>query len=105
MTFIIGTPHTKGAGYYNAYGPGQKERDDVQTCPHCQQVLKMREWKVAPVQNFCNKCMKPTCSDAECVQDCYPYVKRAEDQIAAIEKRLGFCRAAGLEVGTLILPL
>lgn len=76
---IIGTPHARGSGYYrNDDRPsgGQLSEADVQTCPHCQAMIKLQEWASAPVQNFCNRCMKPTCDSPACVQDCHPYLKQ-----------------------------
>jgi len=100
MTFIIGTPHTHNCGNATWVNGGRDMRQrqaDVQTCPHCQATLDMQIWASAGVQNFCNRCMKPTCDRKACVTDCFPYVKRAEAEIERIERRLGFCRAAGLD--------
>jgi len=109
MSIIVGTPHVHGAGNAQWVVGGDDTRHrgaDIQTCPHCQAIIDMQRWAAASVQNFCNRCMKPTCDAKECVEDCYPYVKRAEEQIELIERRLGFCRAAGLDPGEtrLILP-
>jgi hypothetical protein len=45
---IIGTPHTKGAGYYkndDTASGGKKSEADIRTCTHCQAVIKMQAWK------------------------------------------------------------
>ena len=63
MTINIGTPHTKGAGYFvNGLNltPNQgREEADIRTCPHCQYVIKMQEWKNDGA--WCYKCNAPVC--------------------------------------------
>jgi hypothetical protein len=57
---IIGTPHTKGAGYYkndDTASGGKKSEADIRTCTHCQAVIKMQAWKEDG--GFCGKCMGP----------------------------------------------
>ncbi len=79
---IVGTPHARGSGYcVNDQALSSRQESDIQTCPHCQKVIKMQEWAKAPVQNFCLKCMKPTCDSPAC-QDCVPFVQRLERYIA-----------------------
>lgn len=97
--FIIGTPHTRNAGYLrNDDSPsgGKLTEADIQTCPHCQKVINMQEWKSASVQNFCNRCMKPTCDSPTCVYDCIPYVKRVDLIHDSVTKYQRFLKAAGL---------
>ena len=97
---IIGTPHSRGAGNqsWTHGGRDMRRREaDIQSCPHCQALINMQQWATASVQNFCNRCMKPTCDAKSCIEDCHPYIKRAEAEIERIERRLGFCRAAGLD--------
>ena len=78
MTFRIGTPHTKGAGYFlNDRGLSTRQEADVQTCPHCQGVIKMQEWRASSIQNFCLKCMKPACNSQAC-EVCVPFVHKLE---------------------------
>lgn len=85
---IIGTPHTRGSGYtVNDQNLSTRQEADIQTCPHCQAVIKMQEWAKAPVQNFCMKCMKPTCSHGGC-ENCVPFVKQIEQYIAQQLARL-----------------
>lgn len=100
MSFVIGTPHTKGAGYAmndDRNSGGKLTEADVQTCPHCQAVIKMQEWKTASIQNFCNRCMKPTCNHPNCVDDCVPFLKFFERHYDAIVKFKDYLRNAGLE--------
>ena len=79
---VIGTPHTRGSGYaINDQDLKSKQEADVQTCPHCQAVIKMQDWAKASVQNFCLKCMKPTCANPAC-QHCVPFVQQLERYIA-----------------------
>lgn len=79
---IIGTPHARGSGYaINDQNLKTRQEADVQTCPHCQAIIKMQEWSKASVQNFCMKCMKPTCANPAC-DACVPFVKQLEQYIA-----------------------
>lgn len=97
MSFRIGTPHARGAGYFvNDQALRSRQEDDVQTCPHCQRVIKMREWAAAPVQNFCLKCMRPTCDAKEC-QECVPFIAKIDRYFDALVKYQQHLRAAGLE--------
>lgn len=60
MTFHIGTPYIKGAGYFiNDKNLSTRQEADVQICSHCQAVLLMQEWKKRGA--WCGKCMKPLC--------------------------------------------
>jgi hypothetical protein len=60
MTFGIGTPYTKGAGYFvNDKELRSRQEADIRTCSHCQTVIKMQEWKDDGA--FCGKCMAPIC--------------------------------------------
>lgn len=85
---IVGTPHTRGSGYtVNDQALSSRQEADIQTCPHCQAVIKMQEWSKASVQNFCLKCMKPACNNDAC-QPCVPFIKKIEQHIAAQLRRL-----------------
>ena len=91
---IVGTPHTRNSGYTmndDRPGGGRKTEADIQTCPHCQKVIKMQEWAKAAVQNFCLKCQKPTCEAPEC-QNCVPFMKRIEQHIEAQLRRIRLVR-------------
>ena len=99
MTFIIGTPHTRNAGYFrNDDSPsgGKLEEADIQTCPHCQAIINLQKWKQAPVQNFCNRCMKPTCDNPNCVHECLPWLQKLEQEFDATVKYEKFLKDAGL---------
>jgi predicted nucleic acid-binding Zn ribbon protein len=96
---IIGTPHTRGSGYtINDKDLASRQEADVQTCPHSQAIIKMQEWAKAPVQNFCMKCMKPTCANPAC-QDCIPFIQQLERYIATqlrkAQARLTLCPPTG----------
>jgi hypothetical protein len=83
VSFRIGTPFSRGAGYFlnnKGLGHAQHEEDDVQSCPHCQGLIKMREWKASSVQNFCMKCMKPTCDSPNC-QNCVPFGRTLDEVV------------------------
>jgi hypothetical protein len=68
-----------------------RQEADIRTCPHCQAVIKMQEWKKAAVQNFCMKCMQPTCEHAAC-QDCVPFVQKIERYVEAQLRRVRLLR-------------
>lgn len=87
---IIGTPHTRNSGYYmndDRNSGGQKAEADIRTCPHCQAVIKMQEWSKATVQNFCMKCMAPTCIHGGC-EACVPFMKKIQQHIETQLRRL-----------------
>jgi hypothetical protein len=92
MTFIIGTPHTHNAGYYrndDRPGGGKLAEADIQTCPHCQTVIKMNEWKEAG--GWCAKCEAPLCSNPICMAEtaklgCVPFTKKLEQQFDIMSK-------------------
>lgn len=96
MTFHIGTPHTHNAGYFvNDRELKSRQEADVQTCPHCQAVIKMQEWRVAPTQNFCLKCMKPACNHPDC-HECIPFIKKIEQHMTAMMRFERFSKMAGV---------
>lgn len=80
MTFFIGTPYTKGAGYYiGDKNLRSRQQGDVQTCSHCQHALIMQQWKYNGA--WCNKCMHPICNEGECARQtalfgCVPFMKK-----------------------------
>lgn len=100
MTFVIGTPHIDGAGYYrndDRCSGGRLSEADIRTCPHCQKIIKMQEWKTAAVQNFCMKCMQPTCDNQACVHDCIPYLQQVDMKHDAVVKYQAYLKMAGLD--------
>jgi hypothetical protein len=94
---VIGTPHKHNAGYFvNDKDKKTRQEADIQTCPHCQCVIKMQEWAKAPIQNFCMGCMQPTCDSPLC-QPCVPFLKKLEMQREAVIKYEQFLKMAGLD--------
>src|SRR6266513_2389124 len=97
MSILIGTPYTRGAGYFlNNKAEPQKNRQeaDIQTCPHCQGVIKMQEWKHDG--GWCSKCMRPLCNNPTCIQEtalygCVPFTKKIEQYA---EQQMRFAKIA-----------
>lgn len=85
MTFLIGTPHAKGAGYYcndDTPSGGQRVEDDVQSCKHCQAVVLMRQWREHG--GFCRQCNAPVCgycSDRMAQYGCEPFLRKIEAEL------------------------
>jgi hypothetical protein len=102
MTFSIGTPYTKGAGYFvNDKALRSRQEADVQTCSHCQAVLKMQEWKNNGA--WCGKCMKPicdTCGKRAEIFGCEPFMKKIEQYAEAQMRFEKFYKDAGLDKPT-----
>ena len=101
MTFIIGTPHARGAGYYrndDRLSGGTLSEADVLTCPHCQAVVKLQEWKVRG--GFCRRCDAPVCFACYVrvkTYGCEPFLKLFERQVDAVVKYEQYLKRAGLE--------
>lgn len=103
MSFVIGTPHTHNAGYCkNDDRPsgGTLLEADVQTCPHCQGVILMQQWKLDG--GWCSKCDAPLCNNPFCVAEtarlgCVPFVKKIEKYLGSQEKFDKYLKMAGLE--------
>jgi hypothetical protein len=78
---LIGTPHTKGAGYFvNDKDLRTRQEADVQTCAHCQRILLMQKWKEEG--GWCAREMKPLClpcADRALMFGCEPWMKQLED--------------------------
>lgn len=97
---IIGTPHTKGAGYYkndDTASGGKKSEADIRTCTHCQAVIKMQEWKEDG--GFCGKCMAPICSfcaDKMQTRGCEPFMQQLEKLVDANYRFRQIRKLAGL---------
>ena len=109
MTFRIGTPHTKNAGYFlNNKGLGAKDKDeaDIQTCWHCQAIIKMQEWKDDGA--FCRTCMKVICGpcgDRMLTYGCEPFLKKLEQYTESQVKYAQHLKVAGLDPVTPPPPL
>jgi hypothetical protein len=99
MTFFIGTPFTKGAGYFlNDKELRTRQEADVQTCSHCQGVLKMQEWKNDGA--FCGKCMHPICGPCgtrAMTYGCEPFLQKIEQYAERTMRFEKFRKDAGLE--------
>jgi hypothetical protein len=101
MTFKIGTPHSRNAGYFvNDKALKTRQEDDVQTCKHCQAVIKMREWR--KVGGWCSKCNSPLCNNPKCVADtaamgCVPFTRKIAEAFEAGEKLRQHLKIAGLD--------
>jgi hypothetical protein len=99
MTFRIGTPHTKGAGYFiNDKDTSRPQEADIQTCSHCQRVIKMQEWKGDG--GFCGKCMHPICGPCATramTYGCEPFMKKIEQYAEKSMRYHQFSKIAGLE--------
>ena len=105
--FTIGTPHTHNAGYFmndDRLSGGKLAEADVQTCPHCQGVIKMQEWRASATQHFCTGCMKPTC-DSKLCEPCVPYLSTVDKQRNFQEKYQQYLKLAGLEPSATPQPL
>lgn len=95
----IGTPHTKGAGYFlNDKELRSRQEADVQTCTHCQAIIKMQEWKHDGA--WCGKCMKPIC--AKCgaraaIYGCEPFLAKIERYAESQMRFERFLKDAGLD--------
>ena len=112
MTFIIGTPHTKGAGYYNnndTPSGGKLTEADVRTCLHCQAIILLQKWKEDG--GWCGRCNAPICgpcADRMEFFGCEPFIAQIEKEFNTSEKLFAFRKLAGLDppapTQDLILP-
>jgi hypothetical protein len=77
---IIGTPYTKGAGYFvNDKDLKTRQEGDVKTCTHCQAVIIMQQWKNDGA--WCSKCFAPICARCGKIAEtkgCEPFLKKIE---------------------------
>ena len=106
MTFVIGTPFSRGAGYSinNRDIAAARQEDDVQCCTHCQAVIRMRQWK--KVENggmaggFCMRCNAPVCGPCNTkmvTEGCMPFIEKLERSLDMTVKLRAYIKAAGLE--------
>ena len=101
MSFVIGTPHTAGAGYYkndDTVSGGRRTEADVQTCMHCQKILLMQQWKHDG--GWCSRCSAPVClycADRMLTHGCEPFVKHLEQYVDMTVKLSSFRARAGLD--------
>lgn len=105
MTFIIGTPHTHNAGYFrndDTPSGGKKAEADIQTCTHCQGIIKMQAWK--DDGGFCSRCHAPICgpcADRMLTYGCEPYLKQLEKLLEREHRVTSFAKLAGLNLPTI----
>lgn len=90
MTFIIGTPHTHNAGYFrndDTASGGKLSEADIQTCTHCQKVIKMQDWRLSGA--WCQNCGAPICEHCGTrmlTYGCEPFVKKLEEHFKLLKK-------------------
>lgn len=91
MTFRIGTPYSRNAGYFmndDRNSGGKKVEADIRTCPHCEKLIKMQEWKDNGA--FCRKCnapICPQCGDRALTFGCEPFKRQFDQQVEAMIRR------------------
>jgi len=105
---IIGTPHTRGAGYFrndDRLSGGTLSEADIRTCTHCQKVIKMQEWREQGA--FCHRCDAPICDQCgarAAVYGCEPFLKKIDQYLDATTKYAQCLKMAGLEVPDRLPP-
>lgn len=92
--FIIGTPHSKNAGYHrndDTPSGGKLTEGDIKTCPHCQAVIKLKEWQLDGA--WCAKCQAPICGSDNpgCMHNtekfgCVPFAKQFDEFVESLLK-------------------
>lgn len=101
MTFIIGTPHTRGCGNLTANTGGHRDRKieaDIRTCTHCQAVINMQSWKEDG--GWCGRCQAPICSpcaDRMLTHGCEPFIAQIEKSMKTAQRLDQFRKLAGLD--------
>jgi len=103
MAFLIGTPHRHNAGYVmnnQDFATARREEADIQTCKHCQSVIKMQEWREDGA--WCSHCNSPVCAHGICAErteklGCIPYVKYIETILEGQTSLEQFRKMAGLD--------
>lgn len=101
MTFRIGTPHKHNAGYFvNDQALRTRQEAHVQTCTHCQAIIKMEEWKHEG--GWCAKCQAPLCNTPQCMartalEGCVPFLARLEREVGASMRFANIRKLAGLD--------
>lgn len=107
MTFAIGTPHARGAGYYcNDKELRTRQEDHVQQCAHCEKVLLMTQWKEDG--GWCGREMKPICglcADRALTFGCEPFLKKLETYATKQMQFVRFAKFAGLDVPVAPQPI
>ena len=96
---IVGTPYTKGAGYYlGDQDTSHRKEADVRTCTHCQTIIKMQAWK--DDGGWCGKCNAPICGPCATramTFGCEPFIQKLEKYAGAVMRFERFRKFAGLD--------
>lgn len=93
-----------GAGYAlidnRAAGEG-KEEFDVLTCPHCQAVINLQNWRRADGQSgWCACCQAPICGRCATkmlTTGCVPFIRKIEQALQKDYRYNQFRKLAGLD--------
>lgn len=99
MTFHIGSPHSRGAGYMiNGVNLTRPDEAQIHTCAHCQRLMTLKQLR--DDGGWCRREMKPLCG--KCATraltfGCEPFLKTLEAFIGSQLKRQQFLKVAGLE--------
>lgn len=105
MAFRVGTPHTRGAGYFvNNQNSANRQEADIQSCAHCQKVLFLKAWQADG--GWCKHEMKPLCApcaDRALKFGCEPFLKSLEQHMTAQMRELIFSKLAGTEASDRII--
>jgi hypothetical protein len=107
LTFVIGTPFSHNAGYHWDGQGKTKDENDVQTCPHCEAVILMQQWRKVEegkmTGGFCMKCSKPVCGRCNAkmqTEGCIPFIAKLEKHFDMTVKLQQFIKEAGMEPAT-----
>lgn len=101
MSIGIGTPHSKGAGYFmdgKNLNTSKRSEADVRTCTHCQKVILLQSWRDAGA--WCGKCMAPICDDCgkrAMTFGCEPFIKKIEQFAEGQMRFQKLLKDAGME--------
>jgi hypothetical protein len=79
-----------GAGYLfndDRNSGGKLDEADMVTCPHCEALLRLQDWRKEREQGgggWCRKCFAPVCGpclDRMLVFGCEPYLKKIDQAV------------------------
>lgn len=95
---------TDGSGHLIVTDPFKPTMEaDIGTCPHCQKVINLQEWREARglgENGWCRQCRKPlcpSCTERMLTEGCVPFVKWVEDFLSDQHRRSQFRKLTGLE--------
>ena len=90
-SLVLTRRQSDGAGYlFNTSEDTETEEADILCCPHCQQVIKLQEWKLDREQGggikggYCRQCRAPICpgcTDRMILYGCEPYLKKIDEEL------------------------